>query len=180
MSDNVLLHLGEEPRFDQIKPRHQVRPANCHRRSARTNRRHQSANAHRLGKHRRKTDRHYRTRRPHLERGFPSQLRGRYARAACRIQRIDARNHHFLHRNRSRHRVVQPLQNHQKLCRIRHPLPGTANQAQPRLARFRPQRCRIATRTAGRTGATANRRRATGCQIRTKHPRRDRRFRHLL
>ena len=91
MSDNVLLHLGEEPRFDQIKtedikPALQTAIAEAREQIAAN----QSANAHRLGKHRRKTDRHYRTRRPHLERGFPSQLRGRYARAACRIQRIDA------------------------------------------------------------------------------------------
>ena len=91
MSDNVLLHLGEEPRFDQIKTE-DIKPA---LQTAIAEAREQIA-AIKAQTHTdwantvEKTDRHYRTRRPHLERGFPSQLRGRYARAACRIQRTDA------------------------------------------------------------------------------------------
>ena len=59
-------------------------------------------------------------------------------------------------------------------------LPRTKNQAQPRPARFRPQRRRIAARTAGRAGKTANRRRATLRQILAKRLRRNRRLRPLL
>ena len=181
MSDNVLLHLGEEPRFDQIKtedikPALQTAIAEAREQIAAIKAQTHTDWANTVEK---LTDITERVGRiwsvvSHLNSVVDTpELRAVYNELMPEItiffteigQDIELYNRFKIIKNSAEFDT---------------PLPCAANQAQPRLARLRPQRCRITARTAGRTGATANRRRATGCQIRTKHPRCDRRFRHLL
>ena len=87
MSDNVLLHLGRKNpvstqiKTEDIKPALQTAIAEAREQIAAIKAQTHTDWANTVEK---LTD-ITRTRRPHLERGFPSQLRGRYARAACRI-----------------------------------------------------------------------------------------------